>query len=287
MNLRTRLPSIVLICLILGLPLVAQKVEEPLIAVMAVPQELPPIVERIAAPAVQQIHGVLFTSGTVDGLRVVAVQSGVGKVGAALAAAIAIERFRPSAIFFSGTAGAVDLDLRPGDVVIATAVGYHDFGAFTEQGFVRRPTRNPATRELDPVLFPADGRLLDAARTAAKRVTLPPLPGREREPMPTVHEGPIVTGDAMVATPVLRTDLRSTFDARAVEMEGAAVAHVAARAGVPLLIVRSITDRADGEASGSFQKYVEGASRNAAAIVWATVGEWVKAGLKASTTITR
>jgi len=59
---------------------------------------------------------------------------------------------------------------------------------------------------------------------------------------------------------------------------------VCARAGVPLLVVRSITDRADGEASGSYQKYVEGASRNAAALAFATIREFVVAGLKASTT---
>ena len=61
-------------------------------------------------------------------------------------------------------------------------------------------------------------------------------------------------------------------------MEGAAVAQVAARAGVPLLVIRSITDRADGEAVGSYQKYVEGASRNAAELVLATIREFVKSG---------
>lgn len=219
-----------------------------------------------------------------NGTRVIGVRSGVGKVNAAMAASLLIERFTPTAIIFSGTAGAVDLDLRPGDVVIATAVGYHDFGAFTEKAFIRRPTRNPGSGQFDPVLFPMDARLLDAARLAAKRLKLPPLAGRDQEPSPAIHEGPIVTGDAFVASSALRSDLRPTFNARAVEMEGAAVAQVAARAGVPMLVVRSITDRADGEATGSYQRYVEGASRNVAEVVFATIRELVEAGLKASTT---
>lgn len=281
--LRKKLAAL-LVVLTLCVPLTAQQPATPLIAVMAVPQELGPIVARIETPAVQQFHDVVFTSGTIAGTRVVGVRSGVGKVNAAMAASLLIERFAPAAVIFSGTAGAVDLELRPGDVVIATAVGYHDFGAFTEKAFIRRPTRNPGSGQLDPVLFPMDGRLLEAARLAATRVKLAPLAGREHDAPPAIHEGPIMTGDAFVASPALRTDLRSTFNARAVEMEGAAVAHVAARARVPMLVVRSITDRADGEATDSYQKYVEGASRNAAELVFATIREFVGAGLKASTT---
>jgi adenosylhomocysteine nucleosidase len=279
-----RLTRILFVCIALFAPLAAQQPPPPLIAVMAVPQELPPVVARIEAPVTQQVHGVVFTVGTVGNARVVAVRSGVGKVNAAMAATLLIERFAPVAVIFSGTAGAVDLDVRPGDVVIATTVGHHDFGAFTEKGFVRRPTRNPVTAEFDPVLFPMDASLLEAARRAVKATRLMPLAGREQEPAPLIHEGPIVTGDAFVASPVLRTDLRATFNARAVEMEGSAVAQVCARADVPLLVIRSITDRADGEASGSYQKNVEGASRNAAALAFATIREFVVAGLKASTT---
>jgi adenosylhomocysteine nucleosidase len=276
------LPPIVLLCLSLLVHLGAQQQQPatPVIAVMAVPQELPPIVAHIEAPVVQQFHGVMFTAGTLGKTRVVAVRSGVGKVNAAMAAMLLIERFAPAAIIFSGTAGALDLDLRPGDVVIATAMAHHDFGAFTEKAFIRRPTRNPGSGELDPILFPMDPRLLDAARRAAKATTLSPLAGREQEPAPAMHEGSIVTGDAFVANPALRTDLRATFNARAVEMEGAAVALVCARAGVPLLVIRSITDRADGEAGGNYQRYVEGASRNAAALALATIREFVKAGTK-------
>ena len=204
MSLQKKLTPLVIV-IALCVSLTAQQPATSVIALMAVPQELPPIVARIAGPRVQQFHGVTFTSGTAEKTPVVAVQSGVGKVNAALAAALVIERFAPAAIIFSGTAGAVDLTLRPGDVVIATAVGYYDFGAFSEKGFVRRPTRNPGSGEFDPVLFPMDGGLLDAARRAAKEIRVSPLAGREQEPRPVIHEGPIMTGDAFVASPALRT----------------------------------------------------------------------------------
>jgi adenosylhomocysteine nucleosidase len=58
-----------------------------------------------------------------------------------------------------------------------------------------------------------------------------------------------------------------------VEMEGAAVAQVCARFGVPVIVIRSITDHADGSASGSYRQFLEVASRNAADLALATIRE--------------
>jgi hypothetical protein len=59
-------------------------------------------------------------------------------------------------------------------------------------------------------------------------------------------------------------------------MEGAAVAQVCARFGVPLIVIRSVTDRAEGQAMPSYQRFVDLASRNAADLAVATVREWQK-----------
>ena len=159
----------------------------------------------------------------------------------------------------------MDVELNPGDVVIGTAVGYHDFGDVTTTGFVRSPTRNAATGRPDPSLFPADPKLLAAARRAARTLKAAPI-----------REGVIVTGDAFIANPARRTDLRRELNASAVEMEGAAVAQVCARFGIPAIVIRSITDRADGDAAGSYQRFVGLASRNAADLALATIRELLK-----------
>ena len=91
----------------------------------------------------------------------------------AMAATLLVERFMPAAVLFSGTAGAIDPDLYPGEVVIGTAVGHHDFGAFTTAAFVRGPTRNPATGVVDPAYFAADPRL-PAAATMREDLRQPP-----------------------------------------------------------------------------------------------------------------
>src|SRR5215471_6207045 len=136
-------------------------------AVIGIPTEVAPIEARLKDPAITRIQEVVFTSGTIDGTPIVAARAGVGKVNAAVAATLLIDHFSPSAVLFTGTAGAVDPELNPGDVVIGTAIGYHDFGDLTPSGLVRSPTRNAGTGRLDPSFFPADPALLAAARRAA------------------------------------------------------------------------------------------------------------------------
>ena len=114
-----------------------------------------------------------FTVSAIGTTRLILGKTNAGKVNAAMMTALAITHFAPSAVFFTGTAGAVDPELRPADVVIATEIGYHDFGASTAGGFVRRPTSNPATGVVNPAFFPPDERLWKAAETASEAETTP------------------------------------------------------------------------------------------------------------------
>jgi adenosylhomocysteine nucleosidase len=246
------------------------------VGVIGITSEISPIEARLQAPAVTRIQGVVFTSGTINGTAVVAARSGAGKVNAAIAATLLLDHFSPSAVVLTGTAGAIDTELSPGDVLIASSVGYHDFGDMTTNGFVRSPTRDASSGRLDPSFFPADQTLLAAARRAAATVKLSREPAAESNRGPRIQEGLIVTGDAFVANPARREELRRDLNARAVEMEGAAVAQVCARFGVPSIIIRSITDYADGRAEDSYRRFVAVASRNAAEIALATIQEMSK-----------
>ena len=176
--------------------------------------------------------------------------------------------------FFTGTAGAIDPELRPADVVIATAIGYHDFGAATASGFVRRPTNNPATGGVNPAFFPPAEWLLSAARRLAPTVKLTLAPGTTH--VPVVREGVVVTGDAFVGDSAQRDELRRSLKASAVEMEGAAVAQVSTQLGVPFLVIRSITDSADGSTPDAYRKNLDAASRNAAALTLAVLAHLAK-----------
>jgi adenosylhomocysteine nucleosidase len=243
-----------------------------LVGVIGIPREIAPVEARLESATVTRIQGIVFTSGVIEGNRIVTVRSGVGKVNAAMAATLLIDHFAPSAVIFTGTAGAIDPELTPGDVVIGTAVGYHDYGSFTANAFIRSPTGNAASGQADPALFPADPQLLGAARRAAGIVRLSGS-GLKTDATPRIREGVIVTGDAFVSSPSRRIELRRELKASAVEMEGAAVVQVCARFGVPVIVIRSITDHAEGDASGSYQRYVDDASRNAASLAIATIHE--------------
>jgi adenosylhomocysteine nucleosidase len=239
--------------------------QSPLFGVIGIAREVAPVEERLEGAMVTRIQGIVFTSGTIGNARVVTVRSGAGKTNAAIVATLLVERFMPSAVIFTGTAGAVDPELSPGDVVIGTGVGYHDYGTAEAGGFVRSRPRNPATGQADPAFFPADPKLLSAAQRAARGVA-----------KPGIREGLIVTGDAFIASPTRRDELRNQLKASAVEMEGASVAQACDHLGVPMIVIRSITDRADGGAPGSYQRFVDVASRNAAEVVIATIQEFLK-----------
>jgi adenosylhomocysteine nucleosidase len=168
---------------------------------------------------------------------------------------------------FSGTAGGVDPTLHPGDVVIGATVAQHDLGLQTPERITTQGAVNPVTGERDPVLVPAPAALLAVARRSASAVTLPRVKTAGGERMPRIVEGVIVTGDVFVMDAARREELRKSFGATAVEMEGGAVVQTCRQFGVSCLVVRSITDRADAGALRSYEQFLATASENAATLV--------------------
>jgi adenosylhomocysteine nucleosidase len=196
-----------------------------------------------------------------------------GKVNAAIITTLLIAEFNPTAILFSGTAGAIDPALRQGDVVVGAIVAQHDAGLQAPDGLRRRGMRNPLTGTLDPLMLPAPESLLEAARRSAHELRLPSVrtsDGDDRTPQ--IVEGVIVTGDVFLSDPARRDALREALGATAIEMEGAAVVQTCRQFSVPCLVVRSITDRADGKATDNYEVFRATASENAAALVASVIG---------------
>jgi adenosylhomocysteine nucleosidase len=244
---------------------------QPVVGVLGIPSEVAAVERRLADSHQLAVRGQVFRVGTLAGRRVVVGRSGAGKVNAAFVTALLISRFDPDALFFSGTAGAVDQSLHPGDVVIGATVAQHDTGSATSAGIERRGLRNGATGERDPILLPAPAALLSAARSAAAGLMLPPATGPTSGRAPRIVEGVIATGDLFISDARQRDELRASLGASAVEMEGAAVVQVCRQFAVPCLVIRSITDRADGQATDSYEQFRPAASDNAAALVAATI----------------
>src|SRR5439155_9080061 len=99
------------------------------------------------------IQGIRFTTGSLKDRNVVLAHSGMGKVNAAMAATLLVEQFQPTHVLFTGIAGGLSPDLRPGDVVIGAKTAYHDYGEWTPDGFSRRPDGGPVHRQAEPPLL--------------------------------------------------------------------------------------------------------------------------------------
>lgn len=202
-----------------------------------------------------ELCGLTFYSGTLGGNRVVLVQCGVGKVNAARCAQLLIDRFQPDYIVNTGIAGGIGEGLAVADVVISAELVQHDFDV-TAFGYAPGNLCDRAHRS-EPTVFRSDAELTETLRKAAGTLI----------DATRVKTGRIATGDRFVASAEAKRAIAETFDAVAAEMEGGAIAQVAALAGVPFVVLRAISDLADGSAPASSEAFERETADLSAAIL--------------------
>ncbi len=190
--------------------------------------------------------GMTFESGTLNGKSVVVVRSGIGMVNAALCAQILIEHFGVSGIVNTGVAGSLDAKINIGDIVVATDAVNH---VMDVQNLGYKPGQNPG---FDLVAFPASRELASFALNAAQTLGL------------TAHEGRVASGDRFVRENNDKERIVNLFNASCCEMEGAAIAQACYLSNVPYLIVRAISDKADGSASVDYPTFEAQAAKDCA-----------------------
>jgi adenosylhomocysteine nucleosidase len=219
------------------------------------------------------ISQVRFIRGELRGRRVVIAQTGVGKVNAAITTLLMIEHFKPREIVFSGIAGGIDPALNPGDLVIGTQIAYHDFGQIDDAGMHYWATKNPFTQKENPLKFHCDSALIAKALAVSKGLDLAKVERNNGSFMPMVKKGVIVTGDVFVSSEKVTNRLLKDLNAAATEMEGAAIAQTCYQQNTPFLIIRSLSDKADGGAIQDMDKFFKVAAHNAATLVMAVIEE--------------
>lgn len=212
--------------------------------------------------------GTVFEVGRPAGSRglVALAVTGEGNTAAAILAERAITMFQPRALIFVGVAGALHNDLQLGDVVVATKVYAYHGGSVQPDGFLARPRAWEAPHQLNQLAR-------HVSRSAAWATGLPA--GR---PVPRVHFRPVAAGEVVLNSrdDPLSTQLRFTYgDAAAIEMESAGVAQAAHLNGaLPMLTVRGISDKADGEKHAADGRgWQPAAAANAAAFALAVIAE--------------
>ena len=198
--------------------------------------------------------GFTFVSGRLENRDVVLLQSGIGKVNAAMGTTLLINHFHPSIVLNTGSAGGLLSTQKFGEVVVSTAVVHHDVNV---EVFGYAPGQVPGL----PVQFRSDERLVALADQLLKG---------------TPHTlGVIGSGDVFVHEPVRIADIRRRFpELCAVEMEASAIAQVCFRADVPFLVVRALSDIAGVESPMKFDEFLPLAAKNSSEMVRAMIRDW-------------
>jgi len=177
--------------------------------------------------------------------QIVIAYSKIGKVFATLTATTLIEKFGCTTLLFSGVAGGINPDLEIGDLILATKLCQHDVDitAFGHpHGFI------PESQ----VYIKSSKHLRDTALQVASNLNLP------------IKSGIIATGDQFIACNKRKEFISTTYQAGALEMEGAAVAVVCDALEVPFLILRAISDTANMDAGFDFDTFLKSSAKNSA-----------------------
>jgi adenosylhomocysteine nucleosidase len=208
-------------------------------------------------PETQKTGDFEFYTGTIEGKAAVLLRCGIGKVNAAVGCALLIHRYRPELVVNTGSAGGIDRDLKFGDAIISDGLLYHDVDI---TAFNYAPGQLPG----QPQIFPVSGDLIRRAEEAIDE-----LKGENILPGDFNHRrGLIGSGDIFMHDPERIARVRELFPAmKAVEMEGAAIAHCCRIFSVPALIIRALSDIAGVESPVAFNEFLPVASKHSAEIV--------------------
>ena len=192
-----------------------------------------------------------FYEGRLADKTVVVVQSGIGKVNAAVCAQILIDDFAVDGIINTGIAGSLRHEINIGDIVISTDALQHDVDA-TEFGYPLGQVP-----QLEVLSFQADEALIGQALNSCGKVN----------PQIGVFKGRVVSGDQFIASDEVKQRIIKNFDGFCTEMEGAAIAQVAYLNQIPFVIIRAISDKADDSAQMDYPTFEKQAIENSFKLV--------------------
>lgn len=213
--------------------------------------EVEQLKKEMAVKSVVTKAGMDFFEGTLGDVPVVVVRSGIGKVNAALCVQILADVFQVSHVINTGVAGSLNAKLDIGDILISRDALHHDMDT-TIFGYQPGEVPQMGFRE-----FRADERMMELAREACEKVN----------PDIRVMFGRVVSGDQFISSKEVKERLIALFQGDCAEMEGASIAHGAYLNGLPFVIIRAISDKADDSAEMDYPTFEAAAAKHSAALV--------------------
>ena len=192
-----------------------------------------------------------FHIGTLNGVDVVIVRSGIGKVNAALCAQILSDVFAVTHIINTGVAGSLNAALDIGDILVSEDALHHDMDV-TIFGYQLGEVPQMGFRE-----FKANTAMMEAAVASCKEVN----------PDINVRTGRVVSGDQFISSKEKKQFIIDNFDGDCAEMEGASIAQAAYLNNIPFVIIRAISDKADDSAEMDYPTFEKAAAKHSANLV--------------------
>jgi len=239
--------------------------EEQIIGIMgAIPQEVDGIIAILQDKKAITLGNRTYYQGVLGKQNVVVVYSRIGKVAASATASALLLRFNVSEIIFIGVAGGIAPHIEVGDVIVARDLIQYDMDVSPLRPQYEIPLLNKTYFEtnemrskqviqhikhfLSPDILSAKIATQELDKFAIKQ--------------PQVYFGTIASGDQFFSTNQQKENIQQALpDVLCVEMEGAAVAQVCYEYGIPCTVIRTISDKANQEASFSFESFVQQVSQ--------------------------
>lgn len=218
--------------------------------------EVETLKQQMENPSVTTRAGMAFYEGTLSGVNVVVVQCGIGKVNASLCVQILADLFAVTHVINTGIAGSLDPELDIGDILISRDAVHHDVDV---QIFGYAPGEVPGIGFRE---FPANKEMGEKALALCKEET-----------DFKARMGRVVSGDQFISDSAVKERLISVFGGSCAEMEGASIAQGAYLNGLPFLILRAISDKADGSAEMDYPTFERAAALHCAGLVQKLVAE--------------
>jgi adenosylhomocysteine nucleosidase len=222
----------------------------------AMSAEVEALKAKIENTKTERISGAEFVSGRLSGKDVVVAQCGIGKVFAAICAQTMILRYGATTLINTGVAGTLSDKIGILDFAISSGVVQHDMDTTAigdAPGLISG---------INKVHFDTDSRAAEIVLAAAERLGI------------KARGGIVASGDKFVAQSADKDRIVADFSADVCEMEGAAVAHTAFVNGTAFLVVRAISDSADGGANMDYMEFLPIAAKNSASLTLELIKAW-------------
>lgn len=216
--------------------------------IVAEPEEHEAIEKIVEIKSKKVIFELMFTEAVINNKEIILVKCGVGKVNAARTTQLLIDRYDPNYIIDVGVAGALNPMLEIGDIVIGETLVQHDFD-ITAFGHTKGYIPGIGER------IYSDEELIGKFEQAIDN---------KKDRNYKIEKGTIASGDIFCTEIPMKDKIYAKFNAQCVEMEGAAVAQVCDLCNKPFMVLRSISDKPNGENTVAFEQFIKPSSEKCA-----------------------